>query len=442
VGGTGPGQGRKRFRRSVGPTPNMRSTSRSKQTLRVKAPARRVTDDGMDNTQGKPMTDAREFQDKRRLSEIASGARKKLREFADLPSFDQGVQLRANMPPLCWCFPADRKVIIVIRKLGFIFGVGAHVMATKFDVDDDGSISSDELNRFREEGAALVQKLTDVLTQHSVVLTLLLGIFCSLLVLNPGTAPYEDVESHRLPTPFAYATTDDVTAAGDAAQYLFGGHHPAAMRLRFIAYICECVFLWLGFASSASGLCLCFMSFNQVTGLPTLFSKVELILAKPNWNVGLSWLFITSCYFLVFSLIAVSARCSAVMFLCACGAGCLIPAFHIRMLWESGLAHVLMHQEAERVFSPVSAWSEADIRQAFHHYDANNSGRLDSKELRPALRALGLNVDNSEAIRVLQDHDENGNGLMEFDEFARMVHTMQEIAQRVYAEHSVSSVCA
>ena len=120
---------------------------------RVEAPARRVTDDGMDNTQGKPMTEVREFQDKRRLSEIASGARKKLREFADLPSFDQGVQLRANVPPLCWCFPADRKVITVIRKLGFIFGVGAHVMATKFDVDDDGIISSDELDRFRDVGS-------------------------------------------------------------------------------------------------------------------------------------------------------------------------------------------------------------------------------------------------------------------------------------------------
>ena len=29
------------------------------------------------------------------------------------------------------------------------------------------------------------------------------------------------------------------------------------------------------------------------------------------------------------------------------------------------------------------------------------------------------------------DYDENGNGLMELDEFARMVHAMQEIAQRV-----------
>ena len=71
------------------------------------------------------------------------------------------------------------------------------------------------------------------------------------------------------------------------------------------------------------------------------------------------------------------------------------------------------------------SWSDGEIRSAFTRYDANNSGRLDYKELRQALRALGANVDNAEAIRVLQSYDEDGNGLMDLDEFRRLVQQMQ-----------------
>ena len=66
-------------------------------------------------------------------------------------------------------------------------------------------------------------------------------------------------------------------------------------------------------------------------------------------------------------------------------------------------------------------WSDSDIRAAFRRFDANNSGKLDYKELRPALRGLGVDVNEREAVRVLQSYDGDGNGLMELDEFSRLV---------------------
>ena len=70
-------------------------------------------------------------------------------------------------------------------------------------------------------------------------------------------------------------------------------------------------------------------------------------------------------------------------------------------------------------------WSDSDVRAAFRRFDANNSGKLDYKELRAALRGLGVDVDEREAVRVLQSYDEEGNGLMELDEFSRLVRQIQ-----------------
>ena len=71
-------------------------------------------------------------------------------------------------------------------------------------------------------------------------------------------------------------------------------------------------------------------------------------------------------------------------------------------------------------------WSDTEVRAGFRRYDANNSGKLDYKELRVALRGLGVNADNTEATRILQAYDEDGNGLMDLSEFTRLVHQVQE----------------
>jgi len=61
------------------------------------------------------------------------------------------------------------------------------------------------------------------------------------------------------------------------------------------------------------------------------------------------------------------------------------------------------------------------VRAAFARFDANRSGKLDHRELRAALRQLGLDVDEAEATAMLQRHDTNNNGLLDVREFGALV---------------------
>ena len=74
---------------------------------------------------------------------------------------------------------------------------------------------------------------------------------------------------------------------------------------------------------------------------------------------------------------------------------------------------------------PNSGWSDSEIRTAFRCFDDNRSGQLDHKELRAALRELGADVDEREAVRVLQSYDEDGNGLIDLREFSHLVRQLQ-----------------
>ena len=72
-------------------------------------------------------------------------------------------------------------------------------------------------------------------------------------------------------------------------------------------------------------------------------------------------------------------------------------------------------------------FSGAEVRAAFARFDANRSGRLDHSELRAALRAFGLDVDSGQATAILQQYDEDGNGLLDVDEFGRLVGRLYEL---------------
>ena len=61
------------------------------------------------------------------------------------------------------------------------------------------------------------------------------------------------------------------------------------------------------------------------------------------------------------------------------------------------------------------------MRAAFARFDANRSGKLDHKELRAALRQLGLDVGEEAATLILQRHDANDNGLLDVREFGSLV---------------------
>lgn len=73
-----------------------------------------------------------------------------------------------------------------------------------------------------------------------------------------------------------------------------------------------------------------------------------------------------------------------------------------------------------RYSGPSSMQIDGAIRSAFARFDANDSGRLDYRELRNALWGLGLDATQREAAEVLASYDTDGSGLMEIDEFAQL----------------------
>merc|ERR1711918_300627 len=62
-----------------------------------------------------------------------------------------------------------------------------------------------------------------------------------------------------------------------------------------------------------------------------------------------------------------------------------------------------------------------EIREAFNLFDADNSGAIDVRELKAAMRALGFEVKKEELKKMISDFDNDGNGSIEFAEFLEMM---------------------
>merc|ERR1712005_66608 len=62
-----------------------------------------------------------------------------------------------------------------------------------------------------------------------------------------------------------------------------------------------------------------------------------------------------------------------------------------------------------------------EIREAFNLFDADNSGAIDVRELKAAMRALGFEVKKEELKKMISDIDNDGNGSIEFQEFLEMM---------------------
>jgi len=67
----------------------------------------------------------------------------------------------------------------------------------------------------------------------------------------------------------------------------------------------------------------------------------------------------------------------------------------------------------------------AAVRNCFAYFDANGSGFLDYRELRHALRYLGIDTSLSGAIDLLRRYDDWPDGKLEFAEFARLVEDLR-----------------
>lgn len=62
-----------------------------------------------------------------------------------------------------------------------------------------------------------------------------------------------------------------------------------------------------------------------------------------------------------------------------------------------------------------------EIKEAFELFDTDKDGCIDYHELKVAMRALGFDLKKAEVLKLLRDHDRRGEGLMEWDDFARVM---------------------
>ncbi|KAF8890570.1 Ca2+-binding EF-hand protein [Mucidula mucida] len=69
----------------------------------------------------------------------------------------------------------------------------------------------------------------------------------------------------------------------------------------------------------------------------------------------------------------------------------------------------------------ISDEQKQEIKEAFELFDTDKDGAVDYHELKVAMRALGFDMKKAEVLKVLRDNDKSGHGLMEFEDFAKIM---------------------
>ncbi|KDR85761.1 hypothetical protein GALMADRAFT_51572 [Galerina marginata CBS 339.88] len=62
-----------------------------------------------------------------------------------------------------------------------------------------------------------------------------------------------------------------------------------------------------------------------------------------------------------------------------------------------------------------------EIKEAFELFDTDKDGCVDYHELKVAMRALGFDLKKAEVLKLLRDHDKENVGLMDFQDFAKIM---------------------
>ncbi|TFK42153.1 Ca2+-binding EF-hand superfamily protein [Crucibulum laeve] len=69
----------------------------------------------------------------------------------------------------------------------------------------------------------------------------------------------------------------------------------------------------------------------------------------------------------------------------------------------------------------LSDEQKQEIKEAFELFDTDKDGCVDYHELKVAMRALGFDLKKAEVLKILRDHDKTGHGLMDFEDFAKIM---------------------
>lgn len=84
------------------------------------------------------------------------------------------------------------------------------------------------------------------------------------------------------------------------------------------------------------------------------------------------------------------------------------------------------HHRRDGGDGPATAASLSDeqrqeIKEAFELFDTDKDGCIDYHELKVAMRALGFDLKKAEVLKLLRDHDRSGDGLMDREDFTRIM---------------------
>lgn len=62
-----------------------------------------------------------------------------------------------------------------------------------------------------------------------------------------------------------------------------------------------------------------------------------------------------------------------------------------------------------------------EIKEAFDLFDTDNSGTISVQELTAAMKSLGFDTKNAVIYKMIEEMDQDGNGLISFEEFLDMM---------------------
>ncbi|KXN82946.1 Calmodulin [Leucoagaricus sp. SymC.cos] len=64
---------------------------------------------------------------------------------------------------------------------------------------------------------------------------------------------------------------------------------------------------------------------------------------------------------------------------------------------------------------------ESDLREAFEYFDKNGDGSINVDELKIVMRNIGVYLTDEELDLMMKEADEDGNGVIDFQEFRRVI---------------------
>jgi len=69
--------------------------------------------------------------------------------------------------------------------------------------------------------------------------------------------------------------------------------------------------------------------------------------------------------------------------------------------------------------------------EAFNHFDKDNSGHITTKGLGTLVKSLGENPTENELQRIINTVDIDGNGMMDFQEFVKLMFTRNQFGMEI-----------